>query len=205
MINKQQLYWSNPKDKPNKPESYVKAELIKRSAFLYSLLSPLVNKTNSILEIGCNAGRNLNYLLGKGYLNLAGIEINENALKLMNKVYPKINSKNTEIFSSSIENTVPMIENKSVDVTFSLAVLMHLPYESNFIFKELARITKKYIIIIEDEKMELCSTHFPRDYKQIFERLRFKEIKNGKCPVKDLEGYTWRVFKKHNGKVRRTN
>ena len=198
MLNKQQAYWINPHDKPNKPEAYVKKELEVRSNFLFNLMRKyiFIHRKNAILEIGCNAGRNLNYLYQHGFVKLSGIEINPSAIDLMKKVYPDM-YKNSNITLGSLESTIPLIKDNAYNVTISMAVLMHLPYDSNFIFKQIARITKDYIITIENERPEiLCKTHFPRDYQKIFGELGFFEIDSGKCKVKDLETYTWRIFKK---------
>jgi len=195
-MNKQQEYWNNPKDKPNKPETYIKPELNKRSHFLFKLIKGRVHRKNSILEVGCNAGRNLNYLNEKGYLNLNGIEINAQAVELMRKVYPKLYEK-AKISISSLEGSLPFLKDNSFNVVVSMAVFMHLPYESNFIFKNIARITKDIIITIEDERPEILGNrHFPRNYLNIFGSMGFREIESGKCPLEDLKNYTWMIFKK---------
>ena len=196
-MNPQQEYWSNPRDKPNKPESYAKRELNNRSHFVFKLIEKYAHRKNHILEIGCNVGRNLNYLHEKGFLSLHGIELNAHAIELMKKVYPSM-YEHSNISVNSIEGAVPLLIDNYFNITFSLAVLMHLPFESNFVLKHLVRITKNYLITIEDERQEiLCKTHFPRDYKREFEYLGMREIDSGKCPLQDcLKNYTWRVFKK---------
>jgi len=199
-MNKQQKYWSNPRDRPNKPKAYVKKELNYRSAFLYFLMQEKlltsINNNDSILEIGCNAGRNLNYLFERNFSNLFGIEINEKAVELMKKTYPRMYEK-SNILINSIESVIPLIRDNNFNVVISFAVLMHLPFESNFIMKEITRITKDYLIIVEDERqLILGDRHFPRDYKDIFENMGFEEVASGKCPMPALKDYTWRILKK---------
>ena len=195
-MNPQQEYWSNPRDKPNKPEAYAKRELNNRSHFLFKILEKYAHRKNHILELGCNVGRNLNYLHEKGFLNLHGIELNAHAVELMKKTYPKM-YENSNISVNSIEGTVPFLKDNSFKIVISFAVLMHLPFESDFVMKEIARITENYLITVEDERqLILGDRHFPRDYKRVFEYLGMREVDSGKCPVKDLESYTWRIFKK---------
>ena len=114
----------------------------------------------------------------------------------MKKTYPKM-YENSNISVNSIEGTVPFLKDNSFKIVISFAVLMHLPFESDFVMKEIARITENYLITVEDEHQSiLCKTHFPRDYKRVFEYLGMREVDSGKCSVKDLESYTWRIFKK---------
>ena len=186
-----QSYWSNPVDKPNQPNNYVinKASH-KYSKVLLREVKKVLRKEDSILELGCNVGRNLNYLYQEGYTNINGIEINKEAVKLMGKAYPNMKSK-TKISVGDIESKIKEIRDKELDLIFTIAVLMHLPRDSDFVFKEMVRVTKKYIIIIESENCKETWTHYPRDYKKIFEDLGMKQIKEVV-----YGDYNLRVFKK---------
>jgi len=72
-------------------------EGIGKSKFFHNLIAFIpLSKHTRILELGCNVGRNLNYLRSKGFTNLTGIELNSEAVK---------NSlKGFKIFNSSIED-----------------------------------------------------------------------------------------------------
>lgn len=147
--------------------------------FLHNFWIPEVQKTDKILELGCNSGANLNHLKNIGYTNLSGIEINESAIKLMSEVFNKTYSS-SKIYTGDIEQTLSEIPDKSIDITFSIASLEHIhPNSENKVFIDIKRITKKYIITIEDEDSSInrIDRLFVRNYKNIFENINCTEIK----------------------------
>ncbi|MCX6723792.1 MAG: class I SAM-dependent methyltransferase [Candidatus Staskawiczbacteria bacterium] len=186
-------YWRDPMDH-NAPNSYI--EPVQRSEFLLKFFKKYADSQDKILEIGCNVGRNLNYLFVAGYKNLRGIEISKEAVELMKRVYPKILSS-VKVDINSVENAVKTIENDSFDVVFTMAVFQHIHPDSEFVFSEVARITKKYLIIIEDED-GVTWRHFPRRYKKIFENLGMRQIEQFNCKeIADFGRNYWvRVFTK---------
>ena len=62
-------YWKNPYDGINLPEDYLKVK-DERTVFLTRLVEKYVDHKASILEIGCNVGRNLNSLISSGFKHL---------------------------------------------------------------------------------------------------------------------------------------
>ncbi len=187
-------YWRHPGDQHNSPEGYIGT--LENSEFLLKLIKKYVNPQEKILEIGCNVGRNLNYLFGAGYKNLESIEISKEALDLMKKTYPQMASS-VKIHNNSVEDTIKNFKDNSFDLVFTMAVLEHIHPDSEFIFLEMARITKKYLVTIESEK-DLSWRHFPRKYKKVFETLGMRQIEQFNCKeIKDLGPNFWaRVFKK---------
>ncbi len=76
-------YWMSP-DFINKPQNYLLNDnTIERTEYLIKIISKYFNHDIKILELGCNVGRNLNNLYKDNYLNLTGVEINPDAIKLM--------------------------------------------------------------------------------------------------------------------------
>ena len=118
--------------------------------FLHDFWTPQVGPENSILEMGCNVWANLNGLFAKGYHNLSGIEINKNAIEAMRRIFPEL-AKIARISQGSVEEVLPQTPSKSVDVIFTMATLIHIHPTSNFIFPEMVRVAKKYIVVIEGE------------------------------------------------------
>lgn len=166
-------YWSNPPPNENQPDRYVIPE--KRSLFLLAIIEKyLTNSSSSILELGCNVGRNLNILREK-YSNLAGIEISSNALKLGWKEYPSLYQE-CVFYNSSIEDQLSQFkeEGQEFDLIFSMAVLQHIHYDSDFILDRIAELTN-LVIVVEDENC-ISERHFPRNYKEVFEKRGFKQI-----------------------------
>jgi len=190
------LYWKDPRDKDNSAALYLKEGGL-RSKFLVKLIKKHTTSfQNSVLEIGCNVGRNLNYLSHAGYKKLSGIEISTEAVKLMKKSYPVL-CKSAKIYNSPVERIIKKLGDSQFDIVFSMAVLQHIHRDSEWIFREMARITKQYIITIEDEH-GLTWRHFPRNYKTIFGKLNVVQVEQMNCKhIKGLsKNFMARVFKK---------
>jgi SAM-dependent methyltransferase len=192
-----QEYWKSPNDEVNLPHTYLKGE--ERSKFLVDIFDEHnIDKQSRILEIGCNVGRNLNFLFQAGYKNLNGVEINPEAVELMKNKYPEM-VKHAHIYNSTIEEKIKQLDDSSFDIVFTMAVLVHIHTDSEFIFSEMVRITKNYLITIEIEK-GIAKKNFERNYKLIFEKLGMKEIKNINCSgLAYFEGHVIaRIFSKQS-------
>jgi len=171
-LNEIHEFWKNPND-INLPETYILGE---RSLFLLDLFNYTnIKLTDSILELGCNVGRNLNFLFVNGYKNLSGIEININAKPVMERIFPFVH-KYATIYWDSIENIIIQQE----DVIFTMAVLEHIHPDSEWIFEEMSHKANKYIITIEDENV-ISDRHFVRNYKDVFENLGLTQIYEQNC------------------------
>lgn len=183
-------YWQHP-DKDNLPTDYLNAE--PRSLFLLKVMRKHANADMKILEIGCNVGRNLNYLLESGYTDLSGIEICEDAVRLLKKNYPEL--KDARIYNSPVEDVIREFSDSEFDIIFTMATLEHIHKDSEWVFGEMARVSK-LIITIEDEH-GISKRHFPRDYKKVFEGLGMKQVEEIDCSdVEGLGSCHCRVFKK---------
>jgi len=193
---KAQEYWRRPNDGANNPLEYIvdSERLRARNASLLSVFEKHVDREDAILEIGCNAGRNLHNLWAAGYRNLSAVEISEPAVEVMKQYLPTV-YRDSKITIGAIEDVIKTISSKRYDVIFSMAVMIHLPPESDWIFKEIARKAKKKIILFEGEGGEDTSVrHFPRNYKRIFARLKRPQIEQI-WPVPGLpRSYVCRVF-----------
>jgi len=146
-------FWKTAKDKDddrskNAPKNYIQG--IERSIYLADLITKYLHKESKILEIGCNVGRNLNCLHKKSFKNLSGVEINRDAIELMSKTYPSLH-KTAKIYVSSIEDWITNISECNFDLIYTVAVLEHIHWDSEFIFNIMKKISAKYIITIEDE------------------------------------------------------
>ena len=144
--------------------------------FLNEFLKPQVRIDFSILELGGGCGVNLNSLHNMGYSDLRGIEINTSAVEMMKTAFPELTST-AKIRVGSLEDTLPTMEPNSVDVIFTMAVAYHIHPTSNFIFREMMRIARKYICTIELESAN-CDYVFARNYGRVFQRLGCLQIKS---------------------------
>ena len=183
-------HWKNPKDH-NQPENYNKQHTQQRSRYLLSLFNKYkINKSSTILEIGCNCGRNLNYLYNAEYNKLFGIEISRKALEFQKSFFPGLKAN---LINSSIEDHILFFKDNQFDVIFTMAVLQHIHIDSNWIFEHIARICKKYLLLIELDT---------RDYVDIFSKLGFSLIEQRNCnQIQGLEKYKFRIMFKKKGKI----
>lgn len=184
-------YWMNPPEEVNMPGSYLEGQ--QQSEYLVSLIKQFGNSDENILELGCNVGRNLFYLWQSGYRNINGIEINKHALEIMRTSFPGI--KQVAVHNGLLEDILPEMGDNEFDIVFSMAVLEHIHPRSNFVFKEVIRVCKKYMITIEIEDSSSARV-FPRNYQQIFENLGctmiyYEDLKDRNIGFKS---YTARVF-----------
>jgi SAM-dependent methyltransferase len=192
-------YWSNPQDAGNTPEAYLERTI--QSEFLLSVIKPYVSNEMRILEIGCNVGRNLNYLFEAGFRNLEGVEINKNAVALLKQSYPDM-ARQTKIHVGSIEGLINGFPDNYYDLVFTVAVLYHIHNDSEWIFRDMVRISNGLLITIECEYATTDWRHFPRNYKTVFEQYGMKCVNEIDCSknalVKEVYGDTVvaRVFKR---------
>jgi len=191
MTNDAQFSGNRPEAYASKPQDIVQ--------FLHEFWKPYVGNEDSILELGCNCGANLHGLNRLGYQHLNGIEINEHAVSYMASAFPDL-AKRVTISVGSLEEILPKAETKSVDVIFSMAVLLHVHPTSNCVFDEMVRVARKYICVVEAEAAN-CSYLFSRNYRRVFQQRGCSEAKSvliEKKAFQDMDtnyyGYTARLF-----------
>jgi len=131
-----------------------------RSDYLLDIIPP-IEKDAAILEVGCNCGRNLWWLQQSGYTSLAGIDINEAAL---NSGYFKLKA---DLQMGDIESQPLPYKDGQFDLVFTMAVLEHI--YNDRILDEIVRVSKEYVLEIEDEDHE-TATHKIWDYSKEFQK-----------------------------------
>lgn len=134
-----------------------------RSQSIVNILCPLITNKDSILEIGCNIGRNLNHLWQAGYKNVRGMEISVHAVKRLRIEYPCLAM--TPIDIGPAEELIQKCGSNSIDVIFTMSVLEHLHPDSRCLFKEMARVARKYILAIEPREGKRSHMQYPWDIK----------------------------------------
>ncbi|HSL76152.1 MAG TPA: class I SAM-dependent methyltransferase [Candidatus Limnocylindrales bacterium] len=164
-------FWRDP-DATNRPERYI--EHPGRSAFLLEFARPYISPESTILEVGCNVGRNLAHIFDAGYHRLAGIEINGDALDALRRTYPEMAAA-TELINAPVEEAIKAIGDDAFDTVYTMAVLEHIHPDSEWVFAEMVRVAKSTIITIEDEQ-HVSQRHVPRDYRAIFEALGMRQV-----------------------------
>jgi SAM-dependent methyltransferase len=164
-------FWRAP-DAPNRPEEYVAHT--GRSRFLVEFIRPHVGSDPTILEIGCNVGRNLAHLYDAGYHRLTGIEINGDALRLLAETYPDMAQAST-LINAPVEDAIREIPDASIDLVYTMAVLEHIHPDSEWIFDDIVRISRGAVVTVEDEH-GTSIRHTPRDYREVFESRGLRQV-----------------------------
>ncbi|MFC1588526.1 class I SAM-dependent methyltransferase [Planctomycetota bacterium] len=187
-------YWQKPDDTANKTEAYADDSALKRSAFLAACIAEHCPGISSAIEIGCNLGRNLNYLQSELNLAVAGMEISRYALSLMPQIYPDL--KVLTIYAGPVQKTILDIPDNSYDLVFSMAVLMHLhPTTPDEFWAEVPRIAAKHVLIIENE-IGGSPRNWARNYQTLFEKYGARQIHTEPAPqdIPEFQNYTARIF-----------
>lgn len=154
----------------------------------------------SVLELGCSSGRHLSFLFEHGYTDLAGIEINEGALSVMEENYPELAAEGS-FHLGTIEETVSGFEDDAFDAVFSVETLQHIHPDNEWVFDELARITSELLVTVENEgevgesdDVNYINDEFPlyyRDWRQVFAERGLRETDS-----KRLKRDTFRLFRR---------
>ncbi len=158
------------------------------SELLRARLDSAVTSDAAILELGCSSGRHLAHLHDGGYENLHGIEINDEALSVMEENYPELAADGT-FYIDSIEETVSEFDDDQFDVVFSVETLQHV-HPGEKVFDEFERITANRLITVENEEnaddekssetaVNVVHGEFPlyfRNWKQVFTDRGFIEL-----------------------------
>ena len=141
------------------------------------LLNEIVSRTkpsDPILDLGCNVGRELNDLWARGYRHLTGVEIGVEPVRAMHEVFPEM-ALGARIFNRSMTEAVREFEDNEFQLVFAHGSLVSLSAREQFVFDEMARISKKYIVTVENEWSLLL---FPRDFGRVFTSRGFRQIQD---------------------------
>jgi 2-polyprenyl-3-methyl-5-hydroxy-6-metoxy-1,4-benzoquinol methylase/tetratricopeptide (TPR) repeat protein len=142
------------------------------------------NEIRSVLEFGCNVGRNLHCIRNKfPGLDMQGIDINEAAIKAGRQHFK------LPLYPGG-EETLFGIPTNRYDIVFTVSVLDHIPKVEQ-VLKELLRISHQYFICIEPwngENMD-ARMHAARDYSYfwdyptLFKKMEAKILQDISCPL----------------------
>lgn len=181
-------YW---RSSIQEPAEYANADST-RSCRLVEIVNQFVPQ-GPILEIGTNAGRNLHHLFKAGFTDLVGIEINPSAVEAMRSFYPEL--MKIPVFANPVEDVIGSFLEDSFECVFTMAVLEHIHYDSDWVFAHIARIAKR-IITIEDE-LRSGERHFRRNYEKVFVEYGMRQIHmEDRSKLKLPTGFVLRVFEK---------
>ncbi|WP_227375560.1 class I SAM-dependent methyltransferase [Haladaptatus halobius] len=165
-------------------------------------LDSLVGSNATVLELGCSSGRHLSHLHDHGYENLHGIEINDEALDVMEDAYPDLFARGT-FYIDAIENTITDFDDGRFDVVYSVETLQHLHPDNDWVFEEVSRITDDLLVTVENEgeddrqsaepTVNYVNDDFPlyyRNWNRVFAERGFVEVDS-----EPVERNTLRAFR----------
>jgi SAM-dependent methyltransferase len=194
-------YWSTrtSMSRGNNPADIASKSTIIVDAMV-AFWGPEISSSASVLEVGSNAGPNLERLRQLGYAHLGGVEINDVAIEEMHTRFPTL-ARDADIQKGSLEEVLPRMADSCVDVVFSMAVLHHIHPASNSIFAEMVRVARGYVCVIEPETITIPYI-FARNYGRVFERLGCTAIRKREfeptmlsAATQVYEGYVARLFR----------
>lgn len=188
-------YWVSSLGEGNLPADYAVASPT-RAKFIVDAANALVPRPRSILEVGCNVGRNLEALRRSGYAGLAGIDVRD-CSKEMREHFPALRIAGQFFWEPAAEVLGRWARKypPTYDLIFSMAALMHMAEDS--ILENMCRLSRRHIITIEIEDRG-WPLFYSRKYKDIFELLGFKQIFEQQASVESAleDRFMARVFEK---------
>ena len=196
-------YWRNPRlHAQNDDELMISmpdffAPLHELSKYLGGLIERHVADKNSrILEVGCNIGRTLNWLISNGFERVYGVEISPEAVEEAWVRFPEIAGR---ISCQDGQSYLATKKSRSFDVIFTQSCLMHVSPEEDVLFRSMARVAREVIMTNEQETINPGCTlerwKWGRNYREVFEPLGWRQIwARHNNPVRGVEHSTTRVF-----------
>jgi len=138
-------------------------ELLSSKTALFAKILSHTHSVNSVLELGCNVGLNLNAIKRlRPDVRLYGVEINKNAANIASTL------KNSTIFHESIIDFVPRT---ICDLTFTAGVLIHIsPQSLPRVYETLFKASQKYILIYEYYNPTPVEVSYRGHEKKLFKR-----------------------------------
>jgi len=104
----------------------------------------------SILEVGCGSGRHLAALHDAGFDDLAGIDLNDDAISVMREHYPAT-AETVSFRAGAIEDLVPELDDDTFDLVYSVETLQHVHPDDTWVFEDLVRVTDDLLLTAENE------------------------------------------------------
>ena len=132
------------------------------------IMALLPDRSASILDMGCNVGRHLDYLYSQGYRNLRGVDWSSAAIRDMAQRYPDMHA-HSKLANASFEDYL-RADPEPVDLVYTRGATFELVHPSFPLIHHVCRIAKRYAVLVISE-----TTHaYPRFWEYEFAREGFE-------------------------------
>jgi SAM-dependent methyltransferase len=108
------------------------------------------DRSSTILDVGCNSGRDLNALYQSGYRNLAGVDAMGAALELFKCKFPET-AKCANISHDLFQRFLRRQKDRSYDLIYSHGGTLELVHPSFDIVRHLCRVARKHVVLYINE------------------------------------------------------
>ncbi len=159
-------YWaSRTAGERHGPQQYVHEDAVTRLTLDW-LLARLPAEA-SFLEIGCNAGRNLQYLYRSGRRALSGIDINHAAVhEVLPAAFPEL-ARTATLVAGDAAAWLRTQPDRAYDVVFAIGVLIHMPPDRMGLFADMLRTARRYVAVFTTG----FGYPYPYDFRRLFAQL----------------------------------
>lgn len=140
--------------------------------YLLAEVESRVQKSDKILDLGCNCGYYLKTLKHAGFTQLTGVDISKDAIVYGQKEF---DLQGVELHIGSFEDTLPKLvkQRRKFDLIFSMGATIELVHPSFDIIKHLTLLSGKYVVLFINEWGHAT----PRHYEYEFQRYGFLMVK----------------------------
>jgi len=125
----------------------------------------------SVLDMGCNSGANLNFLYQAGFRKLYGVDAGRQALDLFSKTFPEAYAS-SQVTHDLFQHYLLQCPDRMVDVVHSNGATLELVHPSFPIVAQMCRIAGKSVMVDIMERGHA----YPRCYIAQFKRHGFELI-----------------------------
>ncbi len=159
------ISWSEgKKGEYRDPEYFVSMREGIDKILLEKIVSISKNENDSILDLGCNSGRHMNYLYSKGLRNLTGVDIMTAAIENFKATFKKTYD-NSEVNHDLFERYLLNAKDNQFDIIYSVGATIELVHPAFDIIGEMCRVAKNYILLLTQEDIQSFPRYYVREYK----------------------------------------
>ena len=160
-----------------------------RTEFLVALLRQYADDDTRILEIGSREGDNLASLLKAGFTRLSGFESNVDKVAVLKERHPEVASQ-VDVIPGPVHSSLRGSADATFDLVLTVGFLFDKEGDFDWLFPELARVTRRYLISIENESSDTL--------EDVLERLGLNKVETVDLrTLKELDSvFIARVFEK---------